>query len=130
MPPNTDGSWGAATTIPVDPAVLRDPYDPSVTITDTRGLFVVHAILLHTGKMLWFCGHVEGLFYAAIAYLFDPNAPATQKLVAKPMPVNTDLFCCHYVQLFDGRILVLGGSQQTTPRAPASSTTAAAGPRR
>ncbi|MFL6139400.1 MAG: galactose oxidase-like domain-containing protein [Frankiaceae bacterium] len=110
MPPDHDGQWGPLTRIPADPGTLLDPFDSTVTITDTRGVFVVHAVLLHTGKLLWFCGHVEGLFYPALIYLFDPTAPPTTKLVAKPMPA--DLFCCHYVQLMDGRILVLGGSQQ------------------
>lgn len=115
MAADTEGQWEtvpAGFRIPVTPPTLFDPYDRTRTITDTRGLFVVHAVLLRTGKVLCFCGHVEGMFYAPIAYLYDPTVPATALLKAVPMPAGIDLFCCHFVQLYDGRVLVVGGSQQ------------------
>ncbi len=116
MAADTEGQWEPAqVTFPIDPTLLRDPYAPndaSRMVHDSRGLFVVHAILLHTGKILCFCGHVEAMFYAPIVYLFDPTAPAATKLKAVLMPTDTDLFCCHYVQMYDGRILVIGGSEQ------------------
>ncbi|NUT49847.1 MAG: DUF1929 domain-containing protein [Saccharothrix sp.] len=99
-------------TIPIADTTLRDPVDHEVTITDNRGLFVIHAVALRTGKLLWFCGHVEGLFYAPMVYLFDPTQPAATPLRGIPMPPRTDLFCCHFVQMYDGRILIIGGSEQ------------------
>lgn len=80
------------------------------TLTDTRGLFVLHAIMLHTGKVLCFCGHVELSMYAPLCYLWDPkNSSATLSPIA--FPPGADLFCCHYVQILDGRILAAGGSE-------------------
>jgi hypothetical protein len=118
MAADTEGQWEPAQVFLIDPTLLRDPYAPndaSRMVHDSRGLFVVHAILLHTGKILCFCGHVEAMFYAPVVYLYDPTVPTTAKLKAVPMPKGTDLFCCHYVQLYDGRILIIGGSQQDTP---------------
>ena len=115
MAADTQGEWlpvPPGFQFPVPTTTLYDPYDRTRTISDTRGLFVVHAALLRTGKILCFCGYVESLYYAPIAYLYDPTVPATTTLKAVPMPAGTDLFCCHFVQLYDGRILVIGGSQQ------------------
>jgi hypothetical protein len=114
MADDTKGQWEPVRKIPVPIATLYDPFDATRTIKDARGLFVVHAVLLCTGKILCFSGHVEGMYYdARYAYLYDPREPATTQLTAvKILPEKTDLFCCHYVQLYDGRILVVGGSQQ------------------
>lgn len=116
MAADTEGVWEAVPAgfmIPVAKPTLFDPYDATRKIPDDpRGLFVVHAALLYTGKVLCFCGHVEDLFYAPIAYLYDPRVPSSTQLKAIPMPAGTDLFCCHYVQLYDGRLLIIGGSQQ------------------
>jgi hypothetical protein len=91
---------------------------------DKRGLFVLHSTLLHTGKVLVFCGHVESADYGAdggspmgastadyrgVSYIFDPQSPNTQ-MTPIYFPTGVDLFCCHYVQLPDGRILIVGGS--------------------
>ena len=72
---------------------------------------MLHAVLLHTGKILCFGGHVESCFYPAISYVFDP-ANTARPLVPIPFPSGVDLFCCHYVQLPNGRILVMGGSDK------------------
>jgi len=109
MPADTDGSWRTPTAVPSLPGTIRDKANRN-PIPDTRGLFVIHAIHLYTGKVLWFCGHAEQLDYPLEAYLFDPRRP-TAPPVRKPFPGKADLFCCHYVQLADGRILVVGGSQ-------------------
>jgi hypothetical protein len=77
---------------------------------DTRGLFVLHAVLLHTGKILCFSGHVEVSMYAPLYYLFDPEHPA-DLMTPIAFPGRPDLFCCHYVQLPDGRVLAAGGSE-------------------
>ncbi|MFQ6030455.1 MAG: hypothetical protein ACE5Q6_23520, partial [Dehalococcoidia bacterium] len=109
MPPNTDGRWSSsATRIPVPDPRLVDR-DGNEIPADTRGLFVIHAILLHNGKVLWFCGHVEAAFYAPLSYVFDPKDP-TAMLTRIDFPTGMDLFCCHYVQIPDGRILAFGGS--------------------
>ncbi len=111
MPPSTDGVWTGATTFTIDPTTIDDGF--GVTMTDTRGLFVLHAVLLHTGKVLCFSGHVESVMYAPLYYLFDPAAP-TAKMAPIAFPGRPDLFCCHYVQIPDGRILAAGGSEHDT----------------
>lgn len=107
--------------------------DPTITdgdghsFTDTRGLFVIHAVLLHTGKVLWFCGHVEDGHYALKSYLYDYKNPAAQ-LASQDFPLHNpslaragrladphagphaDLFCCHFAQAPDGKVVVVGGS--------------------
>jgi hypothetical protein len=103
--------------------------DPNHTILDRRGLFVIHAVLLHTGKVLWFCGHVEDGHYALKSYLFDYKNPAAQ-LASEDFPLHNpslargghkpnnpdsgefhaDLFCSHFVHTHDGKVLVVGGA--------------------
>lgn len=106
--------------------------DPDHTILDTRGLFVIHAVMLYTGKVLWFCGHVEDGHYALKSYLFDYKNRSAQ-LPSQDFPVHNssfartgpnvgnpnnpatghfhaDLFCCHFVHCADGKVLVVGGS--------------------
>jgi hypothetical protein len=115
MGADTEGKWQplpAGFKIPVASPDIFDPFDATRKISDTRGLFVIHAVLLYTGKILCFSGHAEDLFYAPIAYLYDPRVPSSTQLKAIPMPAGKDLFCCHCVQLSDGRILIIGGSQQ------------------
>lgn len=112
MGADTEGMWEAATPrFRIAPPTLLDR-DLAHPIVDNRGLFVIHAVLLHTGKVLCFCGHAEDMYYAPVAYLYNPRDPATTLLRAVPMPARTDLFCCHFVQMADGRILIVGGSQQ------------------
>src|SRR5437773_7334838 len=109
MPPSTDGQWSGTTAFPIPNPTLLDGFGHS--LVDTRGLFVLHAAILHTGKVLVFCGHVESAFYAPLSYVFDPKNPATI-LTPITFPAGMDLFCCHYVQIPDGRILVIGGSDK------------------
>ena len=78
-----------------------------LTVSDPRSLFPLHAVLLHTGKVLWFSGHAEHMHYATVSWVFDP---ANGSLTRVSFPQGMDLFCCHYVQIGDGRILVVGGS--------------------
>lgn len=108
MPPSTDGVWTGATAFNIAPTTIDDGF--GVTMPDTRGLFVLHAVLLHTGKVLCFSGHVEGVMYAPLYYLFDPKAPAAL-MAPIAFPGNPDMFCCHYVQLKDGNVLAAGGSE-------------------
>ncbi|HET9831140.1 MAG TPA: galactose oxidase-like domain-containing protein [Vicinamibacterales bacterium] len=111
MPPSTDGQWAGHGTFNIASTTIDDGF--GVTMPDTRGLFVLHAILLHTGKILCFSGHVEISMYAPLYYLFDPAHPGAL-MAPIAFPGRPDLFCCHYVQLGDGRILAAGGSQHDT----------------
>ena len=130
----TEGLWIDGGKIRVADVRITDgrhasPTDPNHTILDKRGLFVIHAVLLHTGKVLWFCGHVEDGHYALKSYLFDFRNPAAQLAsqdfvlhnpsLARggPVPNNpntghfhADLFCSHFVHMHDGKVLVVGGS--------------------
>jgi hypothetical protein len=109
MGADTDGSWRTPAAVPFLPGELRDKANTH-PVPDLRGQFVIHAVHLHTGKILWFCGHAEFLDYPLVAYLFDPKNPSAPA-VRKPFPKGADLFCCFCVQLADGRILVVGGSE-------------------
>lgn len=130
----THGAWINGGKINVADVRITDglhttPTDANHTIVDKRGLFVIHAVLLHTGKVLWFCGHVEDGHYALKSYLFDYRNPAAQlasqdfvlhnPLLARgahaPNNPNSgdfhaDLFCSHFVHTHDGKVLVVGGS--------------------
>jgi hypothetical protein len=110
MPSDTDGSWRSPAPVPFRPGdMLRDKRGLN-PVPDSRGLFVIHAVHLHTGKVLWFCGHAEYLDYPLVAYQFDPRNPSAPA-VRKPFPNGADLFCCFCVQLADGKIMIVGGSQ-------------------
>lgn len=104
---DTEGRWGTVTRFNVPDQKLHDGHGR--TVDDKRGLFVIHAVLLYTGKLLLFGGHAEFAFYAPVSYEFDPENP-TALLTPRKFPAGMDLFCCHYVQLHNGRILVVGGS--------------------
>lgn len=115
MPLDTDGQWtnatgatGSSSEFQIANPTVNDGHGHS--FPDSRGLFVLHAVLLHTGKVLVFCGHVEISMYAALCYEFDPASP-TAVLPAQGFPPGADLFCCHYVTLHDGRVLAAGGSE-------------------
>jgi hypothetical protein len=112
MPPSTTGQWTGVNRFAVGNQPLDDGLGHSIPPPgDTRGLFVLHAVLLHTGMILCFGGHVENAFYPPLSYVFDPEHPA-RALTPIPFPAGMDLFCCHYVQLPNGRILVMGGSDK------------------
>jgi hypothetical protein len=108
MPLNQDGRWTGATLFNIAPTTIGD--GQGRTMPDARGLFVLHAALLHTGEVLCFAGHVEGAMYAPLCYLFNPSTPGAL-MPAINFPAGTDLFCCHYVQVPDGKLLAMGGSQ-------------------
>lgn len=108
MPLNTDGQWLGTTPFNIASPTIHDT--AGHLFVDARGLFVLHAFLLHSGKVLCFCGHVEGMNYAPLCYLFDPANP-TGLMAPKTFPAGADPFCGHYVQIPDGRVLAVGGSQ-------------------
>ncbi len=103
----TKGEW-------IDMGAFKIPATVKITdgtrkINDSRGLFVLHAALLCTGKVLMFCGHTELAHYATVSYVWDPAKP-NDSMKPIPFPASMDLFCCHYVTVPDGRLLVIGGS--------------------
>jgi hypothetical protein len=70
-------------------------------------IFVVHAAVLHTGRVLLFSGTAE-VGYPTESYVFDP---ATSSYIG-PQSYAEDLFCSGHTFLSDGRLLVAGGAPQ------------------
>jgi len=84
----------------------------AATTSDGRRLFILHAILMRTGKVLVWSGHVENSHYAAESYEWDPIAdPTMAAAVRRSFPPGVDIFCCHQTNLEDGRVMTAGGSQ-------------------
>ena len=112
MPRDVDGEWQSQESFVLSgmPQVQVWDHQRSGHFLETRGLFVIHAALLHTGKVLCFSGHAERLMYAPVCYVFDPENPSTP-MQAIDFPPGADMFCCGLVQLRDGKILAVGGSQ-------------------
>lgn len=112
MPRDVDGEWQPQESFVLSgmPQVQVWDHQRSGHFLETRGLFVIHAALLHTGKVLCFSGHAERLMYAPVCYVFDPENPSTP-MQAIDFPPGADMFCCGLVQLRDGKILAVGGSQ-------------------
>jgi hypothetical protein len=119
---SVQGSWSGA---------MRTPGDTS-TLGDGQGVYPVHLLLLRTGRILMFSGGWEGndLLHRSSSFdpvTWSPAAPTTgvigrwflpqfddDPIANPPPPTGTDdpdidLFCCHHVQVEDGRILVVGG---------------------
>ena len=64
-----------------------------------------HAVVLHTGKVLWWRGNsANGT--SATSYVWDP---ATDSLTTQLTPED-NIFCSGHATLADGRVLVLGGT--------------------
>ncbi len=74
MPRDVDGEWQPQESFVLSgmPQVQVWDHQRSGHFLETRGLFVIHAALLHTGKVLCFSGHAERLMYAPVCYVFDP----------------------------------------------------------
>ena len=99
--------------------IQRTPGD-SQAIGDGFGVFAVHAVLLHTGKVLLWSGRTESAGFLYDSWIWDPQTRAG----SGPQPFNPslgpqatwaqdneiDLFCAHQVVLEDGRVLVVGGA--------------------
>lgn len=84
--------------------------------SDGVGMFILHAIHMHTGKILVWSGHVEGSHYPAESFEWDPIADPDMvhaSLVGFPSHSGhtVDIFCCHQTNLEDGRVMTVGGSQ-------------------
>jgi hypothetical protein len=120
--PTTQGVWAGATRTPGD----------SASPGDDLGVYPVHLILMHTGRVLMFSGGWEthDLLYRSWSFdpaTWDPADPAAGVIgrwflpefdddpVANPPPPTgtddpeIDLFCAHHVQLEDGRVICVGG---------------------
>jgi hypothetical protein len=84
LPPNQIGDWGSVITFPVQ---------------------ATHAVVLSTGKVLFWRDAIP-------AYVFDP-ATETYSSVGQPDDItpNGDLFCAGHATMADGRIMIIGGSQ-------------------
>jgi hypothetical protein len=96
----TDGRWSGDLPAPGD----------SGAFGDGEGVFVIHATLMHTGKVLWFSGHTETSHYLAESYVWDPTLPISTA-TRQPFPASTDVFCCHQANLDDGRVITIGGAR-------------------
>jgi hypothetical protein len=70
-------------------------------------VFVVHAAVLRTGRVLLWSGTAE-VGYPTQSYLLDPVANA----YTGPQAYADDLFCAGQTFLPDGRLLVAGGAPQ------------------
>ena len=68
-------------------------------------IFVVHAAVLRTGKVLLFSGTAE-VGYVNESHVFDP----TTATFSAAQPFDEDLFCSGHAWLEDGRLLVAGGA--------------------
>ena len=72
-------------------------------------VFVVHAAVMYTGKVLLFSGGTESQLPLE-SRVWDPQ---TGNVTAQNFA--DDLFCAHQISLADGRILVMGGSNYNGP---------------
>lgn len=70
----------------------------------TSGVFVVHAALMHTGKVLMFSGTAE-VNLPKESRVWDPDTG-----VMTAQNFGEDFFCCGHATLPDGRILINGGA--------------------
>ncbi|GAB2861406.1 hypothetical protein GCM10022221_71510 [Actinocorallia aurea] len=73
------------------------------------GVKSVHTVLLHNGKVLMIAGSGNNIdeFKNPKSMVYDPK---TNKFTNIPTPY--DMFCAGHVQLPDGRVLVMGGTQE------------------
>jgi hypothetical protein len=106
----TEGRWtnlvgvgGSSSTMPGD------------STTAGSGLFLIHAVLLRTGHVLLFSGHVEFAHYVTASWVWDPTRPVATA-VRHDFPAGiggavVDIFCCYHLNLEDGRVLTAGGAR-------------------
>jgi hypothetical protein len=89
---------------------LTTPGDSTV-VGDAEGVFVLHAVTLRNGNVLWFSGHAESRHYLRTCIEWNPlSVDGSDEPKKHDPPGEIDIFCCHFVHLPDGRILVLGGA--------------------
>lgn len=77
------------------------------------GVIGVHAILLHTGKVLLYHRTISG---SGSARLLDPATGSTSD-AGPPIALQYDLFCSAHVTRPDGELFVVGGTMWEGPSA-------------
>ena len=94
----------AAAAISTDPAEVG-AWTPKFAIPGVA----VHAVMLHTGKVLYFTGTTQGR-----AFLLDPVAKTTRAVypprIAEREDEPANIFCAGQSFLDDGTVLVMGGT--------------------
>ncbi len=105
-----DAVQAAANDVPAATPIAATPADvgqwqPKFSIPGVA----VHAVMLHTGKVLYFTGTASGR-----AFLLDPVTHATKAVYPPKIPGGEDepanIFCAGQSFLDDGRVLVMGGT--------------------
>ena len=105
----TDGDTASAgpqlaAAVSTDPAVVGR-WTPKFSIPGVA----VHAVMLHTGKVLYFTGTTQGR-----AFLLDPVAKTTKAVypprIAEREDEPANIFCAGQSFLDDGTVLVMGGT--------------------
>ena len=84
------------------------------TLTDSP-VYVVHAAVLNSGKVLMFAGKAEA-GYPLDSAVWDPKKQGQPdeydiQVAGQPGSYDDDLFCSHHSFLADGRLLVNGGDE-------------------
>ena len=91
----------------------------SKILLDREGVVAVHAVLLHTGKVLMWNGRYESSDLLFASWTWDPETDSE----SQPLPFDgvdatrtawindkdVDLFCSHHAVLSDGRVMAFGG---------------------
>jgi Domain of unknown function (DUF1929)/Kelch motif len=94
----------SAAAVSTDPAVVGR-WTPKFSIPGVA----VHAVMLHTGKVLYFTGTTQGR-----AYLLDPVTRTTRAVhpprIAEREDEPANIFCAGQSFLDDGTVLVMGGT--------------------
>jgi hypothetical protein len=94
----------SAAAVSTDPAVVGR-WTPKFAIPGVA----VHAVMLHTGKVLYFTGTTQGR-----AYLLDPVTKTTRAVhpprIAEREDEPANIFCAGQSFLDDGTVLVMGGT--------------------
>ncbi len=93
-----------AAAVSTDPAQVGQ-WTPKFSIPGVA----VHAVMLHTGKVLYFTGTTSGR-----AFLLDPVAQTTRAVYPPKVPGGEDepanIFCAGQSFLDDGTVIVMGGT--------------------
>ncbi|MFB3099063.1 MAG: galactose oxidase-like domain-containing protein [Acidimicrobiia bacterium] len=84
------------------------------TVLPDSPVYVVHAAVLRTGKVLMYAGTAE-VGYPLNSATWNPKT-GTYKVQSGTDAYSDDLFCSHHVALADGNLLVNGGAVPGTAR--------------
>jgi galactose oxidase-like protein/Kelch motif protein len=77
-------------------------------LEESSEVAAVHAALLPNGEVVYFSGNT-GQDIPAATRIWNPS---THEVREPPNAPNTDIFCCGLTPLWDGRLLVVGGTAQ------------------